>query len=145
MSDKPNEYVLGFVFDETGGVVLLMRKRRPEWQRNKFNGIGGHIKEDESPTDAMVRECEEETGEFFEPADWHLCCIMRGSWGVVHVFSVFTERVTGMEADADEPVSIHPLDKLPPNVIPNVRWLVPMCASFTLGEHARSFEVRETP
>jgi 8-oxo-dGTP diphosphatase len=34
-------YVLGFMFSSDHSEVALIRKRKPEWQRGKLNGIGG--------------------------------------------------------------------------------------------------------
>lgn len=54
-------YVLGFAFDSQGRVCLI-RKVKPEWQANKWNGVGGKVEYGESAIDAMVREFWEETG-----------------------------------------------------------------------------------
>jgi 8-oxo-dGTP diphosphatase len=58
-----NSYVLGFCFERRTDQVVLIRKVKPEWQRDKLNGVGGKIEGDETPTEAMVREWREETGE----------------------------------------------------------------------------------
>src|SRR5882672_6344756 len=54
-------YVLGFLFDALGNYVALIRKDHPAQQQGKLNGIGGKIKPDETPTQAMRREFAEET------------------------------------------------------------------------------------
>ena len=41
--------------------IMLARKKRG-FGEGKFNGVGGKIKEDESPYDAAIRECQEEVG-----------------------------------------------------------------------------------
>jgi 8-oxo-dGTP diphosphatase len=56
------KYVVGFIFSFDGKDVLLIRKLHPEWQAGRLNGIGGSIKDNETSTDAMIRECKEETG-----------------------------------------------------------------------------------
>ena len=58
--DIPNQYEVGFEFTASNDLVLLIRKNRPEWQKGKLNGIGGHIKVGETPLEAMRREFEEE-------------------------------------------------------------------------------------
>lgn len=63
-----NKYVLGFMFDDK--YILLIKKNRPEWQKDKLNGIGGHIKEGESSIKAMVREFAEETGVSTHMHEW---------------------------------------------------------------------------
>ena len=37
-------YVVGFVFNKSKTEVMLIEKQRPLWQKNHFNGIGGHIR-----------------------------------------------------------------------------------------------------
>ena len=57
------DYVAGFLFSHDRGHVALIEKIYPEWQRGQLNGIGGEIEpSDASPTAAMIRESEEETG-----------------------------------------------------------------------------------
>lgn len=61
-----DRYVLGFLFDES--TVSLIKKNKPERQKNLLNGIGGKCKEEELPEDAIVREFQEETGIYIN--DW---------------------------------------------------------------------------
>lgn len=56
------KYCLGFVCDVHRQEVLLIEKNRPTWQAGKFNGIGGKLEGEESALEAMIRECQEETG-----------------------------------------------------------------------------------
>lgn len=42
--------------------VALIKKLKPAWQKGKLNGIGGKLRHNEAPLDAMVREFREETG-----------------------------------------------------------------------------------
>ncbi len=62
--------VLGFAFNPFANKVLLIHKNRPDWQRGKLNGVGGHIEGSETSRDAMVREFREETGEIVPDFMW---------------------------------------------------------------------------
>ena len=67
--DDMKSYVVGLVFDEAGRVMLI-EKKRPDWQKGFLNGVGGEIKINETPLEAMIRECKEESGLFIDK--WHL-------------------------------------------------------------------------
>ncbi|WP_152633286.1 NUDIX domain-containing protein [Aliarcobacter butzleri] len=66
---RNTKYVVGLVFDETERVMLI-EKKRPDWQKGLLNGVGGEIRINESPIDAMIRECKEESGLYIDK--WHL-------------------------------------------------------------------------
>lgn len=64
--------VLCYLFDEQGRVLLLERGKKPN--RGLHSPVGGKvdIAHGESPTACAVREVQEETGLYLEPADLHL-------------------------------------------------------------------------
>jgi len=45
-----------------GKTLILQRSSTAKWEPNKWNLPGGHIEEGESPKDAAIRECKEESG-----------------------------------------------------------------------------------
>lgn len=118
-------YVVGFYFDNFYENVALIRKKRPEWQKGKLNGIGGKVEIDnnESFEDAMHREFKEETGA--DVYDWDRFCHLRGDWGEVQFF-VSNGNLHELASVTDEPIEIYSVTNLPENVIPNLRWLIPM-------------------
>lgn len=63
------EYVLGFAFYKDK--VILIKKNRPEFQKDKLNGIGGKIEKNEDAIGAMVREFKEETGITTSIRNWN--------------------------------------------------------------------------
>lgn len=63
-----HKYVLGFARTKAG--VLLILKTHPDFQKGKFNGVGGKIEEGETPLQAMIREFLEETGIATQAYEW---------------------------------------------------------------------------
>ena len=116
------EYVVGFLHD--ANCVVLIEKKRPEWQFGLLNGVGGHIEDGETPSDAMRREFHEEAG--LDIDYWNLGVVLTGKGWRVHFFSA---RGPAMYArtQTDERVHYVSISSLPGNVIPNLRWLIPLC------------------
>lgn len=54
--------VVGFVFDRQESTVVLIRKNHPDYQKGKWNGIGGQVEQGELSVEAIRRECLEECG-----------------------------------------------------------------------------------
>src|SRR5688572_22991595 len=124
------EYVCGFLFSPDGSRVLLIRKRRPAWQAGKLNGLGGKIEPGETAIDAMRREFREEAG--VDVAEWEHVLTLSGAddggsgrgWAG-HFFRAFGD-LSGVRALTDEALEIHPTRSLPPDTIPNLRWMIPL-------------------
>lgn len=133
-------YVVGFAMDDLGQVVLI-RKKRPEWQAGLLNGVGGHIETvcrrhdhinsshnsgcaenfPETPVAAMVREFREETGVGLSANRWgdHIARIEHEDASIF----VFRAKITDTEISmirnvTDEDVEVHLLA----NVVRNTLW-----------------------
>jgi 8-oxo-dGTP diphosphatase len=145
-------YVVGFLFDNRGENVLLIRKTKPPWMKGKLNGIGGKIEHGESPINAMIREFKEETG--CNGPLWKLLGTLENPDFEMYVFYDFSDRAM-LEArtQVDDvgrgegtieyvnyfPVFPHTIDRMP-----NLRWLIPMCLSHGSDlEHAEGFQIIE--
>lgn len=131
------EYVLGFAFtpkDIKGNQkVALIEKLKPEWQKGKFNGIGGKIESsDASKFEAMEREFEEETGVFINSDNWDYIGKMYGdkSW-CVHVFTCTHPAVSEVRTVEQERVllvdPIKEVEYLHEKSLSNVPWLISSC------------------
>ena len=118
---KKVKYVVGFLRETNK--ILLIRKKKPEWQAGKLNGIGGHIEAKEKPIAAMRREFEEETG--LAIRDWTKSVTMRGRDWTVHVFFAYGP-IHKARSITDEEVLVAYIDRLPGNVLPNLHWLIPL-------------------
>jgi 8-oxo-dGTP diphosphatase len=148
------EYVAGALFSEDLKAVALIHKNRPDWQANKINLIGGKIEilpnvESilmETALEAMTREFLEETGIYND--SWKKFCylhddIFNKTFGV-HYFYAISDDVYKIESKTDELVAVYPTDKLPKNVVPNLKWLIPMALTIIKGEETiAKFDVEE--
>lgn len=126
-------YVCGFAFPHAApDFVWLIRKKKPEWQAGKLNGISGKIEGRESAVEAMVREFKEEAG-LFIPADrWFRFSILDAMTpngeivGRVHFFRTVLALGELPETKTDEELVYTRAEHLPSDVIPNLRFLIPM-------------------
>jgi len=122
-------YVCGFVMDPDTGRVMLIRKKRPDWQAGLLNGVGGKIEEGETPLNAMSREFFEEAGKLIHDRAWNNFCLLAcpRHKGLIYFFRA-THSLAGCGAMTDEPLV--PLvglgDLTRDDVVPNLRWLIPM-------------------
>ncbi|MGC8492050.1 MAG: NUDIX domain-containing protein [Syntrophobacteraceae bacterium] len=108
-------YVLGFVFTSTPKNVLLTEKNCPDWQKGKWNGIGGKIEAGEKPIDAMVREMFEETTISISAPDWHHYATMVGDDFQCFVFAAscfFDHFPCACNPDTGERLLLVPISQL---------------------------------
>jgi 8-oxo-dGTP diphosphatase len=120
-------YSVGFMFGPGLGQVALIRKARPEWQRGKLNGVGGHIEEGETPRQAMVREFKEETGVETYESDWTFVVVLTGPGYELNIFKARAMLHHSFTTQTDEPVNWVTSWNLPHDIIPNLRWIIPLC------------------
>lgn len=128
MSEKQTKtrYVLGFLFRESREAVVLIRKEKPQWQAGLLNGVGGKIESGETPVQAMVRECTEETGAATFPDGWREFCVMEGPTWEVICFETTDEcarlAARTRESEVVEKVKIKELQ--PKECVSNLLWLL---------------------
>jgi 8-oxo-dGTP diphosphatase len=135
MITYPNNYVMGFVFDEPLEHVILIQKQKPAWQKGKLNGVGGKIEPNEFPLDAMIREFKEETGLYISP--WSYLGKLHGlntdgdrtGFQVQMFMSVQTlYTLNKAESKTEEQVRVYPVKDIPyVACIPNLKWIIPFC------------------
>lgn len=122
------KYVCGFMFNDSYEHVLLIEKKKPDWQKGKLNGIGGKIEPDEAPYVAMVREFHEETGIFH--TDWNNLCELSGDdWTVIFYWAV--GDISKAKRTTEEIPMVISIKYLPRNIIPNLSWLIPLAMDRT--------------
>lgn len=129
------EYVCGLMVSKCGHSVALVLKAKPAWQKGKWNGVGGKVEPGETPLDAMIREFQEETGNETAPGEWRQGVVLTTPADtVIHFYfgrAADTYRMN--PKGSPEPTAWHPLKELPGNLIPNLRWLVPLATDDTIG------------
>lgn len=126
---QPTIYCLGFLFTDERDAVVLIEKQRPDWQRGKWNGIGGHVEEGERPEQAMRREANEEIGARMSLA-WEPFAIMDAPAWICYCYRAFdtqaAEEASG-DADGGEAVAYCPLAGLATRpLLANLQWLIPL-------------------
>jgi len=147
------KYAVGFCFDFGWQNVLLIHKQRPEWQRGKLNGLGGHVREGESPSRAMAREFGEETRRVLKGVvRWDpVARLVRKGVFELWVFagkynSPFPVSIHAQDSDGGEVLQVVSMETAHlREVVPNLRYFLPMCLNHSKGlDQAEFFEVRET-
>jgi len=131
-------YVLGFMFSTDHTRVALIRKIKPDWQRNRLNGIGGKVEIDERPIDAMTREFTEETGLVTSNRQWK-------NFATLVFFAIEVEcyvtvgPLNELRTMTDETVEIHDIASLQWDsqqgnaMIENLPWLIPLARNTISG------------
>ena len=121
-----NKYVTGFLFNSDNNTVCLIKKNRPLWQKGRLNGVGGHIEEGESPKGAMIREFWEEAGE--RNIDWRQFLLVTGSGYELYCFTAKSagKSLNNIHSVTDEIIGWYPIESLPDNILPNMKWIIPM-------------------
>lgn len=127
-------YVVGFLF-AGGSWTLLLRKKRPEWQAGKLNGPGGKVEPGETFHQAMCREFEEEVG-YEGITVWEHFATLKVYSPAVAEIAFFRVKVPAHHRSLiDEAIQLRRGDEkpewvvtssLPDDVIPNLRFLIPM-------------------
>jgi 8-oxo-dGTP diphosphatase len=101
-----------------------MRKSRPAWQAGKINALGGKIQPGESPPEAARREVREEAGVDVEP--WEEFLVWDDHVYRMHALRAFHAAAGRARTAEDQEVFLASARELPPDVIENLRWLVPL-------------------
>lgn len=125
---------VGFLFDSEMHAVLLVRKTHPEWQKGKWNGIGGHVEPGETPAECMAREFQEETG-LLDPLSWchyHQLEEVGVDDVFVHFYwatarNIVLTHLGDRRNDVGEELMVWSSNMAAcPQAISNLRWLVPL-------------------
>jgi len=122
-------YVAGFMFSPDMENVVLIEKNKPEWQKGKYNAIGGKVEPGEQPINAMVREFQEETTCSTQESDWKPLCKIGTHEYAVHFFYCTSEKWSDcISAEEEEVFTLPVLDLhvVRHYLIENLLWLIPL-------------------
>lgn len=118
--------VVGFIISPDKQRIALIRKEKPQWQKGLLNGIGGKVEEGESLINALIREVNEEA--CVEITEWRRIAEIEDTDVVVHFFVSFTDKIDSVKTATNEKIEVHEIARLLfLEVVPNLRWLIPMC------------------
>jgi 8-oxo-dGTP diphosphatase len=124
-------YVVGFMTDQDGENVVLIKKQTPAWQKGRLNGVGGNIEAGETSFEAMAREFREETGVDTAPDDWKLIARLFNDEYECFFFHVVGEPYDAQTTEDEEIIQYWTENLQVPTknwpVIDNLRWLIPLC------------------
>lgn len=123
-STPPRVYVLALLFTPDRRRVVLVHKTRPTWQAGRVNALGGKLDPGESAADAARREAREEAG--VDIAAWEEFLVWDDVQYRMHACRAFDPAAADARMAEDQAVFLADALALPPNVIDNLRWLVPL-------------------
>jgi len=124
-------YVCGFLFSKDRKEICLIMKNKPEWQKDKLNGVGGKIEVMESVHDAMIREFEEETGVYLQ--HWDHYVTLNGEGYECNFLRAFGDEIDSVLTKEEEEIMVINVEGLDCfDHIPNLRWLIPLALDKTI-------------
>ena len=118
------QYVLALLFTADRRQIVLMEKTRPAWQAGRVNALGGKVRAGEGAADAARREVREEAG--VDVIAWEPVLAWHDPQYTMHVVRAFDDAALRAHTAEDQRVFRAPVNEMPPSVIDNLRWLVPL-------------------
>lgn len=137
------EFSLGFIFDASHKKVLLVHKEKPDWQKGKINGIGGKLEQGESPVACIARETREESCLNIPEENWTFLGLLstKDSWRIHTYMTTYEGNMTDAQKGDHEEIEWFSSEKLPPECIPNLTWIIPFAQEQFMATHTCTFDV----
>jgi mutator protein MutT len=124
-------YALG-ILQKNNVLLFLLRKNTPFFS-NHYGLIGGKVEDDESITDALIREIYEEIGITITKEDTHFThCLSfkneqdKAILALVFTINNWTGDITNKEPDKCAELAWFPSNNLPKNIIPRHHHIIKM-------------------
>ncbi len=118
------DYVLALLFTADGREVVLVRKTRPAWQAGRVNALGGKLQDGEDLLLGARREVREESG--VDVDGWEEFLVWDDPEYRLRAVRAFDDAARQARTAEDQDVFLARVDRLPPNVIDNLRWIIPL-------------------
>jgi 8-oxo-dGTP diphosphatase len=118
------DYVLALLFTADGREVVLVRKTRPAWQAGRVNALGGKLQDGEDLLLGARREVREESG--VDVDGWEEFLVWDDPEYRLRAVRAFDDAARRARTAEDQDVFLARVDRLPPNVIDNLRWIIPL-------------------
>lgn len=135
-------YTIGLIFSADLETVYLIRKKSPDWQAGKLNGVGGKLEKNETPLSCMEREAMEEAG---YAGEWEELAYMHGEhsangdpvWKCGVYYSVMApgaELPHTCEAENIEPHRVADVPALAPEMMQHTPMLIMAALAHIRGD-----------
>ena len=127
-------YTVGFLFSFDKQKVALIRKNRPDWQKGRLNGVGGHVEAGETALQCMGREFGEEVEypSLFK-TEWRQYATLESPQFIMDCFASLGD-LSSIKAKTDEDIEVVSVDQINPlrtkDMIENLPWLISMAIDF---------------
>lgn len=123
------KYTVCFIFSKCRRKVCLILKEKPNWQKGRYNGIGGKQEKGETTEETCIREVKEEIGLDIQLTSANAVCnilVADGQDTRVFFFRYFLLSHQLPHQCEQETIQWFDVNNLPPNMIVNLNWLIPM-------------------
>jgi 8-oxo-dGTP diphosphatase len=109
--------------------ILLLRRFNTGYEDGNYSVVAGHVDAGETVTQAAIREAQEEAGVVLRPGELQVVHVMnrKSNDERVDFFIVvksWSGEIRNMEPEKCDDLSWFPLDSLPANMIPYVRYAI---------------------
>jgi len=113
--------------------ILLLRRFNTGYEDGNYSMVAGHVDPNETFTQCIIREAEEEAGILLKPEDLKVVHVMHRNSGTVEnnervdVFFIAEKwdgEITNKEPHKCDDLSWFDLDNIPENVIPYIRQAI---------------------
>lgn len=118
------DYVLALLFTADAREVVLVRKTRPAWQAGRVNALGGKLHNGETVLQAARREVREEAG--VDVDRWEEFLVWNDPEYQLRAVRAFDDVARLARTAEDQDVFLADVSGLPPEVIDNLRWIIPL-------------------